>query len=106
MPPDARGRLLGVVAALGVEPARLLRTREPSPGEAKKLLLAEGLARHVWCAVLDEPTNHLDVPSIERLERALGAFPGALLLVTHDERMAEVTTGATWLIESGRLEVR
>ena len=46
-----------------------------------------------WLAVLDEPTNHLDLPAIERLELALREFPGALLLVTHDERLgAAVTT--------------
>ena len=103
--PEARGRVLGIVAALGVEPERLLRTSEPSPGEAKKLILADGLARGVWCAVLDEPTNHLDVPSIERLELALARAPCALLLVTHDERLAEATTDRTWRISAGRLEV-
>jgi ATPase subunit of ABC transporter with duplicated ATPase domains len=46
----------------------------------------------VWLAVLDEPTNHLDLPSIERLEVALADFPGALLLVTHDESLGERVT--------------
>ena len=36
--------------------------------------------------MLDEPTNHLDVAAIEELERALDAFPGTVLLVTHDRR--------------------
>jgi ATPase subunit of ABC transporter with duplicated ATPase domains len=39
--------------------------------------------------VLDEPTNHLDVPAIEELERALGAFDGTVVLVTHDRRFLE-----------------
>jgi ATPase subunit of ABC transporter with duplicated ATPase domains len=42
--------------------------------------------------VLDEPTNHLDLPAIEQLEAALAAYPGTLLLVTHDGRMLEAVT--------------
>jgi ATPase subunit of ABC transporter with duplicated ATPase domains len=42
--------------------------------------------------VLDEPTNHLDLPSIERLEAALRAFPGALVLVTHDAALGEAVS--------------
>jgi ATPase subunit of ABC transporter with duplicated ATPase domains len=38
--------------------------------------------------VLDEPTNHLDLPSIERLQRALASYPGALIVVSHDEKFA------------------
>jgi ATPase subunit of ABC transporter with duplicated ATPase domains len=43
-------------------------------------------ARGVNCLILDEPTNHLDVPAIEELERALDAFDGTVVLVTHDRR--------------------
>src|SRR5690606_36791624 len=88
LPPAERGRALSLVAALGVDPGRLLASALPSPGEARKVLLASGLGRGVWLVALDEPTNHLDLPSIERLEAALGASPGALLLVTLDERFA------------------
>ena len=89
---EARGRVLQLVHALGVEPEALLRMQRPSPGEARKLRLALGLARPCWLAVLDEPTNHLDLPSIERLEHALRTFTGALLLVTHDERLGAAVT--------------
>jgi ATPase subunit of ABC transporter with duplicated ATPase domains len=54
--------------------------------------------------VLDEPTNHLDLPAIEQLEQALDAFPGTVLLVTHDRRMLEsVRTTRRWVVEAGRL---
>jgi ATPase subunit of ABC transporter with duplicated ATPase domains len=55
--------------------------------------------------VLDEPTNHLDLPAIEQLEQALDAFPGTVLLVTHDRRMLEeVRTTRHWLVRAGRVE--
>ncbi len=103
LPPELRGRTLSLVAALGVDPDRLLASDAPSPGELRKLALALGLGRHVWCVVLDEPTNHLDLPSIERLETALAAFPGAVVLVTHDDELAARCTEITWQIEDGRV---
>jgi hypothetical protein len=104
LPPEGRGRVLSLVAALGCDPARLLASAAPSPGEARKLVLALGLGGHAWAVLLDEPTNHLDLPSIERLEAALAAYPGALLMVTHDPRLAARCTRTTWRVAGGRVE--
>lgn len=97
LPPQPRGRVLCVFAALGSDPGRLVhRGSDPlsglSPGEARKLALALGLGNHAWALVLDEPTNHLDLPTVGRLEHALAAYPGALVLVSHDDRFARVLT--------------
>jgi ATPase subunit of ABC transporter with duplicated ATPase domains len=60
-----------------------------SPGERTRAVLALLAARGVNCLVLDEPTNHLDVAAIEELERALDAYEGTVVLVTHDRRFLE-----------------
>lgn len=102
-PAEPRGRSLSRLAALGVDPDRLLASTEPSPGEARKLALALALARDAWLLVLDEPENHLDLPSIERLEAALRDYPGALVLVSHDDALAAKLTSRTWQICDGQL---
>jgi ATPase subunit of ABC transporter with duplicated ATPase domains len=69
-----------------------------SPGERSRAELAVLAARGVGCLVLDEPTNHLDLPAVEELERALAAFDGTLLLVSHDRRFLE-RVGVTRVVE-------
>jgi ATPase subunit of ABC transporter with duplicated ATPase domains len=101
--PEMRGRVLSVLAALGADPARLLATQRPSPGETRKLLLASAIGRAAWALILDEPTNHLDLPSIERLERALTEYRGAVVLVTHDDTFARACTRETWRLDGGRV---
>jgi len=106
LPNTTRSRVLTLAAALGLDPERVLASQAPSPGEVRKLALAHGLGRQVWACVLDEPTNHLDMPAIERLEDALAEYPGALVIVTHDEPLAQRVTREQWMLKSGRVTVR
>jgi len=98
LPDDDKGRVMSLVALLGADPGALLQSDQPSPGEARKVALALGLGTPKWLLVLDEPTNHLDLPSIERLEQALLGYEGALLLITHDDALAQKVTDTTWEI--------
>jgi ATP-binding cassette subfamily F protein 3 len=74
-----------------------------SGGERRRLALALVVASGANLLVLDEPTNHLDVESREALEAALEAFPGTVLLVTHDRALLDAVSGRVLAIEDGRL---
>ncbi|MDQ3425444.1 MAG: ATP-binding cassette domain-containing protein [Actinomycetota bacterium] len=60
-----------------------------SGGERRRLALALLVASGANLLVLDEPTNHLDLESREALEAALEAFPGTVLIVSHDRALLD-----------------
>jgi ATP-binding cassette, subfamily F, member 3 len=70
-----------------------------SGGERRRLSLAILVASDANVLILDEPTNHLDLESREALEDALKAFPGSLLLVTHDRALLDAVGSRTIAIE-------
>jgi ATP-binding cassette subfamily F protein 3 len=74
-----------------------------SGGERRRLALAVTVASGANLLVLDEPTNHLDLESREALEAALDAFPGTMLLVSHDRALLDAVAERTLAIEDGEL---
>jgi ATP-binding cassette subfamily F protein 3 len=74
-----------------------------SYGERSRLLLAKLVAEGANCLILDEPINHLDIPSRERFEEALNAFPGAILAAIHDRAFIDRFATAIWALESGAI---
>ncbi len=74
-----------------------------SGGERRRLALAAVVASGANFLVLDEPTNHLDLESREALEDALRAYPGTVLLVSHDRALLDAVAQRTLAIEDHRL---
>jgi ATP-binding cassette subfamily F protein 3 len=74
-----------------------------SGGERRRLALAHVVASGANFLVLDEPTNHLDLESREALEAALEAFPGTVLLVSHDRALVDAVAQRTLALEDRTL---
>ena len=74
-----------------------------SGGERRRVSLAILVSSGANVLILDEPTNHLDLDAREALEDALGAFDGALLLVSHDRALLDAVGTRTVALEDGRL---
>ena len=95
-----RGRtMLGALLFSGDDVHR--RVGDLSGGERARLLMGKLALEPTNVLLLDEPTNHLDLPAQEVLEAALTAYPGTLVLVTHDRALIDAVATETWGIEEG-----
>jgi ATP-binding cassette subfamily F protein 3 len=79
----------------------LVPVRDLSGGEKARLNFA--LITHAAppLLVFDEPTNHLDIAAREALVEAINDFAGAVLLITHDWDLLELTADRLWLVADG-----
>jgi ATP-binding cassette, subfamily F, member 3 len=76
-----------------------------SGGEKSRTLLGKILAHPSNLLLLDEPNNHLDMDSIDALIESLQNFPGALLIVTHNERILRALATKLIVFHRGRVDV-
>ncbi len=72
-----------------------------SGGEKSRLLLALITKDAPHLLILDEPTNHLDLQSRQALLEALNEYAGAVVLITHDLHVIELTCDTLWIVRRG-----
>ena len=54
--------------------------------------------------IFDEPTNHLDIESREALAVAINEYKGAVILISHDWHLLELTADQLWLVGDGKVK--
>lgn len=99
------GAIRGQLGRFGFSGERALTpVSKLSGGERARLALALVTRDAPHLLILDEPTNHLDVDAREALVQALNAYEGAVILVSHDRHMVELTADRLVLVEGGKAE--
>ncbi|HET6468194.1 MAG TPA: ABC-F family ATP-binding cassette domain-containing protein [Geminicoccaceae bacterium] len=74
-----------------------------SGGEKARLAMTLMCVAEPQILILDEPTNHLDIDSRQALVEAVNEFPGAVMIVSHDRHLVELTADRLWLVADGRV---
>ena len=82
-------------------PKATTKVAKLSGGERARLALALITRDAPHLLILDEPTNHLDVDAREALVQALNEFDGAVILISHDRHMVELTADRLVLVDGG-----
>lgn len=77
-----------------------------SGGERGRVALLKLILQGANFLLLDEPTNHLDIPSQEALQDAIRAFPGTILLVSHDRYLVQALASQVWVISTDERSLR
>ncbi len=102
MPMETETRLRSQLGRFGFGAERAeVAVGKLSGGEKARLLFALMSREAPHVLILDEPTNHLDVDSRQALIQALSAFEGAVILVSHDTHLIELTADRLWLVAEG-----
>ena len=76
-----------------------------SGGEKSRVLLGKILATETNLLLLDEPTNHLDMESVEVLINEINSFPGASLIVTHNEKLLKSFAQKLIVFQKDKIEI-
>jgi ATP-binding cassette subfamily F protein 3 len=101
--PDAVRNYLARFRFFGDDVFRVIRGL--SGGERNRMTLAKMMLRPANVLALDEPTNHLDIPAREVLERALRAYEGTILVVSHDRFFLDEVVTRLLVVEGNGVEL-
>lgn len=102
--PQHESRVKDTLARLGITPADYdLPTDTLSGGQKKLVMLARLSVELPTVLLLDEPDNHLDLEAKQNLERFIAAYPGAVVIVSHDRYLLDEVASQIAELESGRL---
>jgi ATP-binding cassette subfamily F protein 3 len=82
----------------------LVKVQKLSGGERARLALALITREAPHILILDEPTNHLDVDTREALVQALSEYGGAVVMVSHDRHLLELTADRLVLVSDGTVK--
>jgi ATP-binding cassette subfamily F protein 3 len=103
---DWRPRLRGLLGSFLFEGDDVFKpVRVLSGGERQRVALARILLTPANLLLLDEPTHHLDLAGKETLENALAAYPGAVVVVTHDRSLMASLATRIVEVEAGRVRL-
>ena len=76
-----------------------------SGGEKNRLALARLALGSGNCLLMDEPTSHLDLPALEEIEKVLAAYPGTLIVVSHDRYFLKGLANRVFELDHDQLHI-
>lgn len=79
--------------------AHTIKMRDLSGGQKSRCALVDMAAAKPDVIILDEPTNNLDIESIDALSEAINEYKGAVIIVSHDERLIRETNCSLYVAE-------
>jgi ATP-binding cassette subfamily F protein 2 len=87
----------GIIGRYGITgDAQLMPIKKLSDGVRSRLVFAMLFMESPNMLLLDEPTNHLDMECIDALARAINAYDGGMILVSHDFRLIDQVANEIW----------
>ena len=105
MPQSAPTAIRALLGQFGLSETKAdVAVRRLSGGEKTRLNFAMISATKPGLLILDEPTNHLDIESREALTLSINQFSGAVVLITHDWDLLNLTATALWQVENGTVK--
>ncbi|GKY97281.1 hypothetical protein MPSEU_000686500 [Mayamaea pseudoterrestris] len=107
MAKKASGNIRQYLGAFGLGGRHALqKIKHLSGGERMRLAFATGLADEPHLLCLDESTNHVDLETLNSMSKALNAFDGAVLMISHNQGFLAGFCNELWVLDKGQLALK